>query len=689
MDNDASGFSRPDVALPDASRWLQAVRVLAPKVLYGLRLWIAVCLALYIAFWLELDNAYWSGTSAAIVCQPSVGASLRRGAARMIGTVVGAAAIVAITACFAQDRLAFLLSIAIWGSACAFTASVLRDSASYGAALAGFTAVIVAGDELGMTGGPSGDAFMLAVTRASEIGIGIVSATVVLASMDLGNARRRLVSELAALAAEISHRFGALLVQTDLTQADTRPARHALATRIVALSSLVDEALGEVSDLPYRVGTLRAATEGLFVALSGWRTAANCLEELLEEEKRQSATILQMYPAHLRWPLAKSLWSGHPDALIGVCRGAARSLVALPVDTPSLRLLADGIAQALRGLSQTADALTALADPAHAVSFRRRLHWYRPDLLPPFIAAVRVLATLVAIELIWIATAWPNGAEAISFAAIGLILFSPREAQAYSEARAFTLGLALAVVLAATVRFAVLPGMETFVGLSIVIGCVLVPVGILSLQAWQTSVFKSLAIFFCILLAPANIMTFDTVQYYNEGLAVVAGMGSAAIGFLLVPPLSPAARVSRILDATLRDFRRLAAGRRRDGLQEWERRAYRRLADMPSTVGAGQLARFVAMLSMGSTIIRLRRLARRFKMEAEIDTAFAAIAAGKSGTAISYLSEMERELRKNSNGEVEGTTSLRACAGMRAALRTLTRYGGYFDERGNWSSWPP
>jgi uncharacterized membrane protein YccC len=679
MDN-ASGSSRPDVALLDASRWLRVLRALTPKVFYGLRLWIAVCLALYIAFWLELDNAYWAGTSAAIVCQPSVGASLRRGAARMVGTVVGAVAIVTITACFAQDRTAFLLSIAIWGSACAFTASVLKDSASYGAALAGFTAVIVAGDELGATGGASGDAFMLAVTRASEIWIGIASATLVLASMDLGNARRRLASELAALAAEIGQGFGSLLAQTGGSPADTRPARHALATRIVALSPLVDEVLGEVSDLRYRVGTLRAATEGLFVALSGWRTSANCLEELGEgDEKRQSAAIAQIYPDDLRSPLAKSIWTGRPNNLIGVCSGAARSLVALPVQTPSLRLLADGIAQALRGLSQTAEALTALVDPAHAVSYRRRLPWYRPDLLPPAIAAVRVLVTLVAIELVWIATAWPNGAQAISFAAIGVILFSPREAQAYSEARAFTLGLALAAGLAAVIRFAVLPGLETFVGLSIVIGCVLVPVGILSLQAWQTSVFKSLGIFFCILLAPANLMSFDTLQYYNEGLAVVVGMGSAAVGFLLVPPLSPAARISRILDVTLRDFRRLATGGQRDCLQEWESRVYRRLADMPSTVGAGQLARFVATLSMGSTIIRLRRLARRFKMDAEIDTAFAAVAAGKSGTAMAYLAPIERMFRENSSAAAEGTARLRASGGVRAMSQTLSRYGSYFD----------
>jgi uncharacterized membrane protein YccC len=53
-----------------------------------------VSLALYVAFWLELDNAYWAGTSAAIVCQPSLGASLRKGWFRMMGTAVGAVAIV-------------------------------------------------------------------------------------------------------------------------------------------------------------------------------------------------------------------------------------------------------------------------------------------------------------------------------------------------------------------------------------------------------------------------------------------------------------------------------------------------------------------------------------------------------------------------------------------------------------------
>jgi hypothetical protein len=51
--------------------------------------------------------------------------------------------------------------------------TVLHNFASYAAALAGYTAAIIAADELGATGGPNANAvFLLAVYRASEICIG-------------------------------------------------------------------------------------------------------------------------------------------------------------------------------------------------------------------------------------------------------------------------------------------------------------------------------------------------------------------------------------------------------------------------------------------------------------------------------------------------------------------------------------
>jgi uncharacterized membrane protein YccC len=50
----------------NARQWASALLSSVLALLFGLRLWAAVCLALYIAFWFQLDNAYWAGTSAAL-----------------------------------------------------------------------------------------------------------------------------------------------------------------------------------------------------------------------------------------------------------------------------------------------------------------------------------------------------------------------------------------------------------------------------------------------------------------------------------------------------------------------------------------------------------------------------------------------------------------------------------------------
>src|SRR5262249_25534401 len=55
--------------------WLKVeLQRAGPALLFGLRLWASVCLAMCIAFWLELDDPSWAGTTAAIVCQPTLGA---------------------------------------------------------------------------------------------------------------------------------------------------------------------------------------------------------------------------------------------------------------------------------------------------------------------------------------------------------------------------------------------------------------------------------------------------------------------------------------------------------------------------------------------------------------------------------------------------------------------------------------
>ena len=259
---------------PPALALANVARAARPPLLFGLRLWASVCLALYVAFWLELDNAYWAGTSAALVCQPHLGASLRKGWFRLIGTVVGAVVIVVLTAVFPQNRFGFLVGLALWGGACALVATLLRNFAAYAAALAGFTAAIVASDQLGATGGPNGQAFMLAVYRVSEIWIGIVSAGIVLAGTDFGDAPRRLAAQFAALAAEIAKGFSSSLALAGLSSSETlQPVRRELVRRVIALDPIMDESLGESSRLRYHSPVLQAAIDGLFYALAAWRSA--------------------------------------------------------------------------------------------------------------------------------------------------------------------------------------------------------------------------------------------------------------------------------------------------------------------------------------------------------------------------------------------------------------------------------
>ena len=144
----------------------------------------------------------------------------------MIGTVVGALFILILTACFPQQRAAFLVVLALWVGASALMASLLRNLMSSAASLAGFTAVIIAADLLGAVGGVSDQVFFYVYTRTSEICIGIVCAGVVLAATDMGDAQRRLAGLFADITAEITRQFTVTLSQTGAGAVDSRRIRQ-------------------------------------------------------------------------------------------------------------------------------------------------------------------------------------------------------------------------------------------------------------------------------------------------------------------------------------------------------------------------------------------------------------------------------------------------------------------------------
>jgi uncharacterized membrane protein YccC len=660
---------------------MEALRAAGPPLLFGLRLWASVCLALYVAFWLELDNAFWAGTTAAIVCQPHLGASLRKGWYRLIGTVVGAVAIVVMTASFPQDRAAFFVSLALWGAACAFVATLLRNFSAYSAALAGYTAAIIASDQLGAVGGLNGQAFMLAVFRASEICIGIVCAGIVLAATDLGGAQRRLATLFVAISTEISSRFTGTLANAGAGFEETQTLRRELVRRVITLDPVIDEALGESAQLRYHSPVLQIAIDGLLSAMAGWRSTAVVLARLPDERARQEAgAVLAQVPEELR--LGPELgeptrWIADPTRLLRVCDAAVRRLVALPARTPSLRLLADQTAEMLGGISRALNGLALLVDdPARPVFFRsrgsRRLRM--PDLLPPLVNAGRVLVVIGAAELFWIVTAWPGGANAITFAAIISILLAPRADQAYTAAIGFMIGSILAVAVVATLLFAVLPNVETFADFSWRIAFVLVPVGTALALQWQPAIFTGMVTVFVPLLAPTNPMSFDQQQYYNTALTIITGAGAGAFSFLLIPPLSPAFRTRRLLTLTLRDLRRLATGPIPRTPDDWEGRMFGRFAALPDQAQPLQRSQLMAAFSVGSEIIQLRHIASRLELGTALDSALEALAQGESAIAVERLALVDQVLASRA-----GAAVLRARGLILAVCASLTQHAACFD----------
>jgi uncharacterized membrane protein YccC len=669
-------------------RWSSAFVKAAPSLLYALRLWAAVCLALFVAFWLELDNPFWAGTSAAIVCQLQLGASLRKGWFRMVGTVIGATMIVILTACFPQDRIAFLVLLAFWCSICAFAATVFRNFASYSAALAGYTAAIIAADNLGATGGASSDVFLLAVTRASEICIGIVCAGIVLAGTDRGGAQRRLAESFANLAAEIMGRFVRMLDLAEPHLPDTKAERREFARRVIALDPAIDQALGESSHVRYHSPKLQTAMYGLFGALDGWRGVATHLGRLPEAARRQGAQIiLQSLPAELRSiPEAGSpmLWIADPLALHRACEEAIRTLIALPSAAPSLRLLADQSAKVLAGMLHVLDGLALLVDaPDHPSPGARGFRLSEPDWLPALINAARAFLAIGAVGLFWVATAWPNGASAIVFVAVLVLLLSPKGDLAYGGALAFTLGIAGAVVCAAVIKFAMLPALQTFPDFCAALGLIFLPAGFAMAMGRQpivTTVLTAMTFNVNPLLAPTNVMNYDTTQYYNSALAIVVGCGVAPLAFLLLPPLSPALRVRRLLAFTSRDLCRLAIAPALPTPDDWESRLYSRLTALPDQATPLQRAQLLAALSVGIEIIGLRQMATHLGTTAELEAAFNCIALGHSTEAIAQLRQFDDQLASTRETGTEATMALRGRGSVLVISEALAEHGAYFDE---------
>jgi uncharacterized membrane protein YccC len=667
----------PILTRSGVARFADWLRDATPAFLFGLRLWGSVCLSFYVAFELELSEPSWAATTAALVCQPVLGASLRKSMFRMVGTVIGALAIVVLAALVRQDRGGFLVGLTLWCAAAAFVATILRNFAAYAAALAGYTAAIIAIDVLGPDGSTNGVVFLFAINRAIEICIGIVSAGVVLALTDLGHSRRKLATESAAISSAVMDGFTHAFTTPGSNLDEYRARRRELLRRVIALYPMIDAAIGEASDLRYRSAALQRAVAGLMETISAWRKVAFAIALNGDSATPREANAVHDLLPQARLSPAATGSPSEPAELRDACCSAVRTLMRFDAQTPMQRLLADNAAVGMLGMARVLNGLTGVIDPRDVIGAGKMARLSVADWAPAFLNAVRTLVAVGAISLFWIASAWPNGVAAITFCAVIVILLPPVGDGAYSASVEFLQGSSMSAVLAAVVAFGILPKATTFPSLSLILGLVLVPLGFLNARGWRPTLTFAAAVNFLPMLNITNGMSYDGSGFWNGAIAILAGIAVGCVAMVVIPPLSPAIRAQRLLALTLADLRRLAKRASPGRQADWESKGVARLLAMPDQAEPIERAELVAAVAVGKEIVRLRHVAPRFVRSAMVDAVLAPLALGRSNEAIERLKEIDRQVAAMPGARSRIQLSLRA--GILAIAGQLSEFAAYFD----------
>ena len=162
---------------------------------FAIRVWLATILALFASFWLQLEAPFTAAVTVAILAEPTRGQALDKAASRLMGTVVGVAASIAITGIFSQARDLMLAASAVWLGLCVFAAKLLDGYRAYAAVLTGYTVANIAIQQIDH---PQ-NVFDASVERGAAIAVGIISIAVVNVLTSAPDRHSRLAVQLAAI----------------------------------------------------------------------------------------------------------------------------------------------------------------------------------------------------------------------------------------------------------------------------------------------------------------------------------------------------------------------------------------------------------------------------------------------------------------------------------------------------------
>jgi len=230
---------------------------------FALRVWLAMILALFVSFWLQLEAPASAAVTVGILAEPTRGQALDKAGFRLLGTVVSVTASIAITGLFSQARDLILAAFAVWIGVCVFAANLLDGYRAYAAVLSGYTVAIIATQQID---NPQ-HVFESGMARGAAIVVGILSMAVVNTLMHAPDRHPRLVAQLAAIRRRVREYASAAV----RGEPDNSTTFMTLLREIVALRPEIPSVALESSSGPVRSVAARSAAVGLVAELQAAR----------------------------------------------------------------------------------------------------------------------------------------------------------------------------------------------------------------------------------------------------------------------------------------------------------------------------------------------------------------------------------------------------------------------------------
>jgi uncharacterized membrane protein YccC len=467
---------------------------------FAVRTWLACLLALYASFWLQLESPSSAAITVAILALPTRGQGMEKAGFRLLATVIGVAASIAIAGFFSQTDGLLLAVFSVWVGICVFAVGMLDGNQAYAAALCCITVALIAIQQIDS---PQ-QVFPTGVARGAALAIGVLATSLINDVLAAPNYHPVLLGRLDALHRQVKE-YLQRAVCGETTAATTAAG---LLRDIVSLRPEVASLATESSS-----GTARSAA------------ARSAMVNLVSE--LHLARALTVLPVHAGGQ------NGDPSHLMQICRNWLSAELARKDDDVLGNL----------------DALQAGRHPPR--------QWRAPLYRSRRIATesgVRAAVYFAFAALFFVVTGWPTTELCLSLVAviIGLSSTAP-------DPRMFTkvavVATPIACLLAGILKYFVFNGVSEFQLLAI--GLAPVVIGLSLLISLPNRLLSSLGrltlVFTLAILAPTNPQSYDPNVFVITCLLSCLASILAFLAQLIVPPLSSERRLDLLLRETHRD----------------------------------------------------------------------------------------------------------------------------------------